>query len=228
MVIAAAGGIGCSGGRGDGGSPDPVEVAAVEAIGCDRPQPRSGVGTIVADGIVLTAAHVVEGDLRDLRVDGAPAAVVGLDVRTDLALVALLDPVDSWSDDGPRWIETGQVEVVPAPVRIVSPDGPVDAELTRTLTLRVDDISADTLTEREALELDIVVDEGDSGSPVVDGDGNLLGVVVLRRPTAGVTYASIVPPLDGLLRSARLPGCSRRFACRTSAVHLGFAGTRAR
>ena len=165
----------------------------------------------------ITAAHVVEGDLRDLRVGDSDAAVVGIDARTDLALVAILGPHRCV----PRWIETGQVDAVAGPVQVVSPDGAVDTELVRSLALRVDDISNDTIDERQALELDIVVDEGDSGSPVVDDDGDLLGVVVLRRPSTGVSYASVVPLLDDLFDHALYQDVRARSACPIAAVHLG-------
>ncbi|MET0911538.1 MAG: serine protease [Ilumatobacteraceae bacterium] len=182
---------------GDDDAP-PLAVVTVEATGCDRPQPRFGAGTFVADGVVLTAAHVVEGDLRDLTVGGAPAAVVGLDIGTDLALVALVGAADDTAD----WSVTAADDVAPGPVRIVTPDASTEAELLRTLTLRVDDISDDTVTERAALEVDVVVAAGDSGSPVVDADGDLIGVVVLRRPSTGVSYASVVPVFSQLLDQA--------------------------
>jgi S1-C subfamily serine protease len=199
-VVAALASL-ASGCADDGGAATAVQVAGVEAIGCDRPQPRSGVGTFVADDMLLTAAHVVEGDLRDLRVGGAPAVVVGIDHRTDLALVAIVAGHDDSIGDreSPRWVVTPPSDFSPGPVRVVTPEGSSDVTLLRTLTLRVKDVTADTTAERQALELDVVVDEGDSGSAVVDADGNLLGVVVLRRPAAGVSYASAVPSFAELL-----------------------------
>jgi len=173
-------------------------VVAIEATACDRPQPRFGVGTFVADGVVLTAAHVVEGDLRELRVGDVPAAVVGLDAQSDLALVA----IPGASAATPAWTVAVHDDANPGPVRILTMEGSAEATLIRGLTLRVDDISDDTVSERAALELDVVVGPGDSGSPVIDADEELLGVVVLRRPATGVSYASAVPRLTELLDRA--------------------------
>jgi S1-C subfamily serine protease len=172
-----------------------IQVTRVEATGCDRPQPRLGVGAVVADGVVLTAAHVVEGDLRELRVDDEQASVVGLDVESDLALLAL----EGAHDAEPSWNVAPASAGVPGPVDILTPDGAIRTELARTLTLRVEDISAGGTTERAALELATVVEEGDSGSPVVDAGGRLLGVFVLRRPSTGVSYASRIPAFTDLL-----------------------------
>jgi S1-C subfamily serine protease len=194
VVIAAA--------LGDGGSPVAIEVALVEAVGCDRPQTRSGVGAFVADDVVLTAAHVVEGDLRELRVGETSAVVVGIDTRTDLALVALIDRDSTVDGDLPRWIVTPHRDASPGPVQVVTPEGSTDITLVRRLTLRVEDITADTTVERRALELDVVVDPGASGSPVIDANGDLIGVVTLRRPSTGVSYASAVPAFTDLLDSA--------------------------
>jgi S1-C subfamily serine protease len=183
----------------DGDRATPVDIVEVEAIGCDRPQPRRGVGTVVADGVVLTAGHVVDGELRDLRVDGQPAAVVGMDAESDLALVAVtghLDPTPSWRFGPP-------VDVDPGPVSVRTAHRTVDAHLNRALTLRVEDITAHSTTQRGAFEIDVVVDPGDSGAPVIDTDGHPIGVVVLRRSSVGVSYASRLPALSELLDEGR-------------------------
>ena len=65
----------------------------------------------------------------------------------------------------------------------------------RVVTLRVDDVSAGVVHEREALVLAAEVRSGDSGSPVVDGAGDVVGVVVLRRRDESGSYATRVPPL---------------------------------
>jgi S1-C subfamily serine protease len=175
-----------------------AEVVRIEATGCERPQPRHGVGTVVAEGVVLAAAHVVEGGLRDLLVDGSPAAVVGLDGDTDLALLAVIGPLPS----APSWRVTPRPDVGPGPVSIITPDGAIAARLNRTLTLQVEDVSAGTTSRRETLELDLVVEPGTSGSPVVDADGSVIGVVVLARASTGVSYASRLPALPDLLDNA--------------------------
>lgn len=185
----------------------PPTVAALEAQSCDRPQPRRGVATFLADDLAITAGHLVEGELRRLDVDGRPGEVVALDRRLDLALVTL-DPgaPDHVPDPG----VTIREEPEPGPVELLRPIGDLSATITRALTLRVNDVTDGVTYERPALELDLVVGPGDSGSPVVDADGALLGVVVLRRQATGVSYATPVPPLDELDRTNLAPatGCA--------------------
>ena len=48
-------------------------VVAVAAQPCRRPTRDLGIGVVVADGLVLTAAHTVDGDRRAVTVDGRPA-----------------------------------------------------------------------------------------------------------------------------------------------------------
>lgn len=197
VLVVVTAGSAALGGCGEPGTErsTPIAVTRVEATACDRPQPRLGVGTVVADGVVLTAAHVVEGDLRDLRVDGASAVVVGVDIESDLALLA----VEGTPPTDPRWIVEPAIDAVSGPVEILTDDGVIDTTLVRTLTLRVDDISAGVTRERATLELAVIVEEGDSGSPVVDAAGRLVGIVVLRRSSTGVSYASRIPAFTNLL-----------------------------
>lgn len=200
--------------------PHVVEVASQ---GCERPRTRRGVATFVADGIVLTAGHVVAGDLRRLEIDGLPGRVVAIDERRDLALVQVdrhdRRPIDGRPIDDVRSsvIErlraAGDVIGTPVPGEstMMGPGGTSVVNVTRVLTLRVDDLSAGMLHERDAIELDRLVDRGDSGTPVFDATGRLIGVVVLRRAGTGTSFAS-VPPADltqliGDVPLAGPPGC---------------------
>lgn len=188
VVVAAACG-------GDAGSADPptVEPLAVEAQACDRPQPRIGLATPIDDGLVLTAGHVVEGELRRLEVDGRSGVVVAHDPSLDLAVVAV--------EHGDDTLAIGTASQGAA--TIVTADGPQQVSEVRPITLRVDDLDDGEVYERPALRLAIDVAPGDSGAPVVDGSGELIGVVTLRRSSDDGSYATSLGPLPSLLERGR-------------------------
>jgi hypothetical protein len=280
-----------------------VDVVQVEAQRCERPQPGFGVGTRLAEDLVLTAGHVVDGNLRRLEVGGADATVVALDRALDLAIVDTAahpslplthtesgvsvaadaaqtpdTPVgggggtrdgglvgwdgSAWSGvpvggggvawsgvsvggggatrsgvpvggGGVAWsgapvggggaTRSGPVSggdaaewsawpidadaaatATPGTAQILLLDAPIDTEIGRVLTLRVDDLTDGVVYERPALELDVVVDQGDSGAPVLDQAGQVIGVVVLRREGRGVSYATRIPPITELLATVLL------------------------
>jgi putative serine protease PepD len=176
-----------------------ITTVAVAATPCDRPTARLGVGTIVAEGLVLTAAHVVEDELRDLEVDGRPARVVALDVRTDAAVVELDVPIDH----GAALVD--DVAVADA-VRIVTPGDVIETTVQGIVTLSVDDTTDGVVHHREALVLDGVVPAGTSGAPVVDGDGRVVGIVTISHTGRSRTYATRTGELLSLVDSAPTTG----------------------
>ncbi len=89
-----------------------------------------------------------------------------------------------------------------AAATVETPTGRRSTTVDRALTLRVDDVSAGVVHDRRVLELATVVEPGDSGAPVVTADGTVVGVVVLRRPAADVSYAARVPVLPHLVEQA--------------------------
>ena len=174
-------------------------VVTIESQTCRRPQVRTGVGTLLADGVALTAAHVVDDQLRTLEVDGRPARVVASSTATDLALVAAETSPDRSIDAARRWFATIE-DAAPAPVErsaavvLLSPAGSRPTTVERLVTLRVDDLSAGAVHERRALVLATGSRPGDSGSPVLDGAGAVVGVLVLRRSDTSGSYATRIPP----------------------------------
>lgn len=178
------------GGCGDA-APDPVSATLRLAIdNCDGLAPQRATAVRLVDDLAVTVAHafLVDGELSvaDFEVftsDGQPtgADLVYLDSATDLALLRLTEPGPSLAlapydeDSSARF------------VTFASPDGPVGVrtiEVTRMVEVTLDGEGA-----RQALELDGVVAPGDSGSPVLDDDGAVLGIIFAASRTDDVGWA---------------------------------------
>jgi S1-C subfamily serine protease len=161
-------------------------VVRIEAIGCRR-LPETGVGTIIDAQLVVTAAHILRG-ASEVLVDDAPARVVALDVRADLALLTAdvgrggHDRALRLSTDAP----TGSVRMA------VLRDGSVQfvaLPAPRSTTIRFRDARAGTVVERRGLVLAGRVRAGDSGAPVLDARNDVIGVVFATSRSAAVSYA---------------------------------------
>jgi S1-C subfamily serine protease len=163
-----------------------VQVAAQP---CDRPTRSSGLGVTVADGVVATAAHTVEGELRALTVDDVPATVAAIDPRTDLALLAVERA------DPPADLSTA----APDDATVLGPEGPVDVAIVSTGPLVVDDATDRQRYEREVHTFAPGVEDGTSGAPLVDDAGRVLGIVVLDNTGTDLAYAVTARELLALL-----------------------------
>lgn len=115
------------------------------------------------DGRALTVAHVLDG-ARWVRVGGRVARVVRVDARRDVAELAVPGLVAE-----PVRFARGAGTVTVRRLR-----GAVSARVLRRVTATLDG------ARRPALELDARVEPGDSGAPVVDADGRLVGLVFAR------------------------------------------------
>ncbi len=165
---------------GDGGdrSPSrPVVVVPISVQRCARPQTFHGVGVLVG-GRVVTAAHLVEGQLRRLEVDGRPAVVTTIDARLDLAVV-----------DADGVGDSATARRSPGAVAIVTPEGSMAADVLDTGPLVVHDASAGVVHRREAHLVAPAVAPGTSGAPLVSPSGEILGIVVLSDARRDRTYA---------------------------------------
>lgn len=179
----------------------------VETDGCGRR--FEGSGFTVAPGTVVTNAHVVAGsDGVEVRLpDGTllPATVVVFDPDRDLAILEVAElpqePLELASAD------VGTVGVV-----IGYPGGqdsarvaPAEVRDKRTALGR--DIYGEERTEREVLFLAAELAQGDSGSPVVDADGRVVGVTFAISPDQPTSsFALDRTELDAALAAERRPG----------------------
>lgn len=207
-------------GRGPGGGSDPYELfrwffgpdfmppgvgpggrgaPAPAPEGQERTVPR-GVGSgffISADGYVLTNHHVVDGadgilvtlaDGRELK-----AEVIGSDQRTDVALlkVEIKDaPVLTIGD--PKSMRKGEWVLA-----FGSPFG-LDSTVTAGI---VSAIGRDTGDYLPFIQTDVAVNPGNSGGPLVDLGGKVVGInsqIVSR--SGGFMGISLAIPIDEAMR----------------------------
>lgn len=152
-----------------------------EATSCGRGQ--EGSGTVVAPQRVVTNAHVVAGVTNPkVQVGGTgrhySASVVAFDPRRDLAILAvpgLRTAPLSLGDDLGR----GDSAVVAG----FPNDGPFRASAARVrqvIRASGEDIYGRPGAVREVYSLFVTVEPGNSGGPVLDPKGQMVGVVFAR------------------------------------------------
>jgi S1-C subfamily serine protease len=198
--VAVATFVGC------GGSDGPVDpagsVVAIGATGCRRTSTRA-VGVVVADELVATVAHAVAGEseITVVAPDGSEAdgTVTAIDPDLDAALIRVegldLTPL-------PRAVYDGGV------VSLWTSDhgavGSAPAEVLRRVDVRTSDIYREGEHLRPGFELRADVEAGDSGGGLVDGDGELVGLVwATSRERAERAWAMPIEALDPLLEAAQ-------------------------
>jgi hypothetical protein len=170
-------------------------VVRIEASGC-RHLPRIGVGVVVADGLVVTAAHTMSG-ATSVLVDGADARIVALDTRTD---VAVLHVPERERVAAIRVGTSGRIGS--ARLAVIRGDDVeiIDAPVTRVATIRYRDATAGTVVEWQGLVLETATQGGDSGAPVLADGGLLLGIVFASSRAGEVSYAVDISEVAGVLK----------------------------
>ncbi len=131
----------------------------------------SGSGFRVARGAIVTNHHVIDGCSR-LRVNGAPTQVRGSDARSDLALLGVDLPGPSVSLRTQRAAVGEPVAVAGYPLRgLLSGFNMTTGNLSS-----LSGLGGDT----RYLQITAPVQPGNSGGPMLDSAGNLMGVVVSK------------------------------------------------
>ena len=204
---------------GDGSSPDVpdvdtqtdlLRVAAASVVrvtgnasGCGQNQ--SGTGFVVADGRVVTNAHVVagvrepvveqaDGDALAGRIvyfdpvdDLAVIAVTGLKVQP-LPLAGVLEVGDEAVYDGYPF--GGPFTTGPARVLSIGPE-------------QIEDIYGEAAIPREIYSIAADIQQGDSGGPLLTADGEVAGVVFAKSAgTPNLGYAMTVTELSPVVAKA--------------------------
>ncbi|MEX0705904.1 MAG: MarP family serine protease [Nitriliruptoraceae bacterium] len=184
-----------------------TRTAHVRADGCGRR--FEGSSFVIGDGLLLTNAHVVAGadSVRVRFPDGTEhtVTVVVHDPERDLALLEAsgmtrspleLVAVSQGDEAVVIGFPGGQLDPRVAPARV---------EGSRAAVGR--DIYGDARTERRVVFLAAELQQGDSGSPLVDDQGRVGGVVFAVSPDRrDVAYALDLDEIHAVLDAERTPG----------------------
>ncbi|HEX3873784.1 MAG TPA: CvpA family protein [Solirubrobacteraceae bacterium] len=166
-----------------------AEASVVRILGSACGIGREGSGWVAAPGVVITAAHVVEGE-HDTVVEAGgnapdlPADVIGLDTRNDIAVLsvpALSAPALPLKSDPPA-DRAAAILGYPS-------DGPFvlrAGRIGRTVERKAPDANGRGSVERLLTPLRGVVIPGDSGGPMVDVRGRVVATIVAETFGGGI------------------------------------------
>ena len=166
-----------------------------------------GSGVVVQrSGQVATAAHTVRGASMLTVVDAEgrehPASVTSFNKDSDLALL------DVPTLSAPP-LDIGTARVGPATLITWRRSDGVTQQLvgvTRLLKINIEDIYTDEAVQRTGLEVDGDVIVGQSGGPVVDASGKVIGIIyATSKDRDAVGFATDHTELRELIE-ARSPG----------------------
>lgn len=153
----------------------------------------AGTGVVIDDGVILTNAHVVEGATRVsvTGVDGVVrrASVAAVDVGADVAVVRLTDS----SGLVPAKLGTGRKAMVGDDVVAIGNALALEGGMTvtRGIVSALDrHIDTGTGTLSGLVQTDAAISSGNSGGPLVNADGEVIGINTAVASSGGSVTAS--------------------------------------
>ena len=171
-----------------------ASIARVSAVACSQRQ--DGTAFVVAPNLLLTNAHVVAGSL-DVEVAVSskalqPATVTAFDPERDLALLRIETSLPSLALQSPLAGQLAAVIGHPAggPLR-TSP-----IRLVERVTANGRDLYDSMDTQRKIWFAAAKLQSGDSGAPVIDTNGDVLGIIFAVAPPATPEYERAAYVLD--------------------------------
>lgn len=225
LLTTALVGVGCGGNRSDtmrpplADPPDPgpppashglsasevarIAPSTVRVFGISCGRAAEGSGFAIAHDIIVTNAHVLVGvDDPTIEVGSGlrtEADIVAFDAHNDLALLRVeglrFEPLPlGTAGDGTTggvfgWEQGPELEVTPFRV-----DRPV--------TVRIEAVGTDERVGRPSYLLAADIESGDSGAPLIDGTGTVVGIVYMSTTRdASVGYALRTAPVEELLEN---------------------------
>lgn len=151
-----------------------VRLVQVAASGCISREVATGF--IVQPGVVMTVAHSLR-DTKVITVDGRPATVLALDERMDAALLRISESPERFVEFAEPVLSTG-VSVLRWQLNRTQR---LEAMVTTVAPIEYSDLRLKTTWLRQGFLINKESRAGDSGSPVVDDTGRVVGMLFASR-----------------------------------------------
>jgi S1-C subfamily serine protease len=187
-------------------SPKPkiVEINQVRATGCGVVD-RIATGFRVDSIYVVTVAHTLRGAKR-VRYGEQEAVVVALDHRTDIAVLQT-DVSPSRLSPPLATPRLGAAAVV-RPTRTIPPQrSETEVDVRKVAAIDIDEPIDSANYRRQGLVANLAsgaIEVGDSGSPIIDDDGAVIGMVFATgRNTSTSLFAVSAEEIQSMLRTVR-------------------------
>jgi len=153
-----------------------------------------GAGIVVSTaGEILTNAHVVQGaDEPQIEIHSGevfPAKVVRRDSRHDLALVLVEVPAAKWVP-----LQLKRISMPPVGSEVYVIGHPLGLGWTVTRGIVSAHRKAGEVAPMAMIQTDAAISPGNSGGPLLDRNGNLVGLVVFKLSGGGVENVSFAIP----------------------------------
>jgi S1-C subfamily serine protease len=194
----------------------PPEAAALPPVAPDIA--ATGSGFYVSDRLLVTAEHVVRDCARLALADGTGLAMLAGDPDLDVAVLAAPRPARAWlSLDRGDTTRLGE--------RVHAAGFPYYSIAGTSLHLTGGNVSAlaGVDDDRRFFSFTAPIQPGNSGGPLIDGGGEVLGVVVSRLSESYIaeTTGSVPQNVNYALSTAELAGFLGRAGVRAAAGGLG-------
>lgn len=176
--------------------PAVVKVATIRATGCG-PVAKIGAGFAVGPGIFATVAHTLRG-AQEILLEKDRVDLVYLDHRTDIALlkVPAIKPAASQATAGSA-VSFAKPQIGPAKI-LRRPNGAdrtsfAEIQVNKVAKINIEEPIDNVTYHRDGFVAGLeqaTVSVGDSGSPVVDAAGAIIGMVFATdSETSRTAYA---------------------------------------
>ena len=179
-----------------------TEVTMTNFFGMTSSGAVSGSGFIISeDGYILTNYHVVESahtanlDIKVVTYDGTEyiADIVGVEPNNDIAVLKINAQGLSAAGLG----NSDELRVGDAVYAVGNPLGELDFSMSTGHVSALDRVINTQESERiNMFQIDAAVNEGNSGGPVYNGMGEVVGIVTAKYSSSGVEGLGFAIPIN--------------------------------